>query len=109
MRNKLSIITPHCVISLSSCKKIESLKKKTPLSSEGTLAIPAGFTWQNSRNINLTVSVTDTRYGSSMHMTSIYDRDPATGGKLILKGSATNKRLLTAKSIYQNRFHRYIL
>lgn len=96
MNIKFSAIVILCIISLAACKKIESLKKRTEIKPDG-LAIPLGFTWQNSRNINFSINVSDIRFGNSMFIISIYDKDPATGGKLLSKGSATNKSGFSSK------------
>ncbi|MEJ7694464.1 LruC domain-containing protein, partial [Daejeonella sp.] len=72
---------------LFSCKKTE---QDTETSGNiNKLVIPAGFTWENSRDVNFEIRVTDTRFQNAVHVVSIYDGDPNAGGKLLSKGSAS--------------------
>jgi hypothetical protein len=98
MNKKLLIITLLMTFAMVSCKK--STKQDT-LASNVTattqIKAPLNFTWQNSRNINFTVNVTDTRFQSSLYMVSIYDGDPTAGGNLLAKGSATTTDAFKSK------------
>lgn len=100
MKSNLPLITILCISAFTSCKKFDTLKKSVPLANG--LSIQKGFQWQNSRNISFAVNVTDTRFGSSMHMISIYDGDPAAGGRLVSKGAATVKTAFASR-IYLTR------
>lgn len=53
------------------------------------LVVPAAFDWGTSRDVNFSVSITDARFQNSIHVISIYAGDPAQGGALLSKGSAT--------------------
>lgn len=89
MRNNLLAAALIGTFALASCQKTESLSRKTNALGTNAITPPTGFTWENSRNIKFTVSITDRQYGSSMFMVTIYDADPAAGGKVLAKGSAT--------------------
>ncbi len=57
---------------------------------------PAGFLWEMSSNVAVTISINDTRFGDALHTISLYDTDPAEGGKLLSRGAAsTNKPFAT--------------
>lgn len=85
---------------LSSCRKADPLEKRTGLAA--IVSAPAGFTFETARNINFKVSITDTRYGKLIYLISIYDADPALGGHLLSKGSATVNLAFTSK-VYLTR------
>lgn len=79
-----------CACALISCKKEQN--EITPIAittATSTVAAPTGFTWENSRNVNFTITITDTRFPAAASMISIYDADPNNGGNLIAKGAAT--------------------
>ena len=91
MIKKLLIVTLVPVVIFFSCKKEEL--PVTPLAVEkstSAIIVPPGFTWENSRNINFTVIINGNRFPGIIHVISIYDGDPAKGGNLLSKGSATN-------------------
>lgn len=52
------------------------------------LTVPPGFDWENSREVNFEITITDNRFGDATHSISIYDENPLAGGKLISSGSA---------------------
>ncbi len=72
---------------LFSCKKIEQDTEAS--GNMNKLVIPDGFTWENSRDVNFEIRITDTRFQTAVHVVSIYDGDPGQGGKLLSKGSAS--------------------
>jgi len=90
MKKTLLVIAVLSACAISSCKK-ESSPTTTTVTSVSTLNIkaPTGFTWENSRNINFTVNVTDTRFPAIASVISVYNADPNNGGTLLTKGSAT--------------------
>lgn len=91
MIKKLLFLSLLTIVSISSCKK-EGLLPVAVVAVPKTSAeivAPSGFTWQNSRNVNLIISITDAQFQGVIHAISIYDKDPTLGGQPIVKGSAT--------------------
>lgn len=78
-----------CIFSLAatSCKKDAETSGGGERAEE--LVIPAAFDWGTSRDVNFSVSITDARFENRLHIISIYAGDPAKGGALLSKGSAT--------------------
>jgi hypothetical protein len=97
MKNILLSLTVLVVLAASSCKTSKDVAPVLNGKTTFTIKVPAGFTWQNSRNLNFTVNLTDTRFASSVFLISIFDRNPALGGHLLAKGSATTKAPFTSK------------
>ena len=92
-----------CTILITSCNKDEKLildQKPVKFSSE--IVAPAGFTWENSRNINFTIGVLNSRFKNTIHVISIYDGDPKNGGIQITKGSATTIEAFKCKIYLPN-------
>lgn len=86
-----SLLLPGIALGLllmGSCKK-ENTTQTTDVESIDQLVVPAGFDWSSSRDVTFSVSVSDSRFGSALHVISIYAGDPASGGSLISKGSAS--------------------
>ncbi len=82
------------LLSLASCtRKVESEQQNTTpnnnVSNMNDLVVPAGFTWENSRDVNFNIGITDTRFQEAVHVVSVYDANPLAGGNLIARGSAT--------------------
>ena len=108
MKNKsFLIITLITSISLVSCVK-SALQTPPPLetkpkNSTSNIAVPKGFTWENSRTINFTVNVTDTRFNGIAQIIAIYDGDPKTGGKIIARGAATPAKAFISKLYISNQ------
>jgi len=53
------------------------------------LVVPKSFAWQTVKDVNLSVGITDSRFGNKIHVISVYLADPATGVEPISKGAAT--------------------
>ncbi|HEY1009512.1 MAG: LruC domain-containing protein [Daejeonella sp.] len=87
MVNKRLVLMTILGLFLFSCKKTG--QETSDLDSIDKLVVPAGFNWENSRDVSFEISVTDTRFQSAVHVISIYDGDPMLGGKLLSKGSAS--------------------
>ncbi len=88
MNKLLPALTFICLISFTSCARIEKFKSTSrPFSS---LKVPLGFNWKNSRYINITVNISDTRFGNSLYTLAVYNGDPKAGGKLMVSGAASN-------------------
>ena len=75
-------------------------QKPVKLSSE--ITPPTGFTWENSRNINFTISVSSNKLNNNIHVITIYNGDPKTGGTQITKGSATTTEAFKSKIYLPN-------
>lgn len=82
---------------LGACKK--DLKESAPspgnasfkqVSSMKDLVVPAGFSWEMSREVNLSIGVSDTRYGNKIHQVAVYTGDPNKGGALVAQGAASS-------------------
>lgn len=54
-----------------------------------TLNTPASFSWQTSREVSLSIGINDTRFQDKLHVVAVYLSDPANGGILLSKGSAS--------------------
>jgi len=88
MKKKLLAIYLLAALSVVSCKKDNRHNLSVPVTTN-IIKPPSGFKWESSRNIIFTVSITDSRFQSSMYLVAIYDGDPVAGGTLLSKGSAT--------------------
>lgn len=92
MKNRLFITAITCVTLMVSCnKQDEIIPDQKPVKSTSDVIAPTGFTWESSRNVNFTINVSNGQSPNLIHVISLYDGDPATGGSLISKGSATTK------------------
>lgn len=89
-QSKLLLLICTC-FSVFSCAKSVVVTPLDPatITSTKQVIVPQNFNWQNSRIINFTVSVTDTRFQNAVHVIAIYDGDPFNGGQLLSRGSAT--------------------
>lgn len=95
MKNFLALIAIISLVAVTSCKK-ETAKESQKLKSINDLVVPAGFSWENSRDVNFEISITDARFQNALFVVSIYDADPLFGGRLLSKGSASlNTRFST--------------
>jgi LruC domain-containing protein len=82
----LSLIFSLAVIA-ASCKK-----DNTPadVAKPGdNLTVPASFTWQTMKDVNLKIEVTDARFPNKMHVVGVYLADPSFGTQASSKGTAT--------------------
>lgn len=89
MRKILTFIILSATIGFSSCKKDGTGQEETVVQNMNDLKVPATFTWENSKDINFEITITDTRFKEALHVVSIYDADPEQNGKLLAKGSAS--------------------
>jgi hypothetical protein len=102
MKKILFSLAMLSLLAISSCK---TNKDVAPLINKSTssIKVPAGFTWQNSRNLNFKVNLTDTKFQYAIASIAIYDANPATGGHLLAKGSATVKTAFNSKVYLSNQ------
>lgn len=93
MKKIILSITTLGLLFLGSCTK-DIVKDAIPpinnnVSDMNALVVPVGFTWDNSRDVNLTIGISDTRFQGAVHIVSIYDENPLAGGQLLSRGAAT--------------------
>ncbi len=88
MKVKLLSIAIGLSLFAISCKKTETTEN-TLTKSINDINVPADFNWASTKEVNFSIGVTDTRYGSAIHVIKIYAGDPSNGGQLVSKGSAT--------------------
>lgn len=95
---KLILLSTAAILALGACKR--ELPKPEGTGTETTsiakdvkamtdIVVPEGFTWESSKDVKLKVAISDQRFGGKFHVVSIYSSDPAEGGNLIARGSAT--------------------
>ncbi len=92
MKSILSIAALSILL-MGSCTKDVVKEGPKPINNEITsmndVIVPVGFNWENSRDVNLTVNTSDTRFQEAVHIVSVYDENPLAGGQLIARGAAT--------------------
>ncbi|MGY4384231.1 LruC domain-containing protein [Pedobacter sp. UYP24] len=88
MKTKLLSFVLVSGIVISSCKKTEKFQQVDNKSID-QIAAPASFMWSGSRDVSLSIGVSDASSGTLIHVIKIYTAEPAKGGELISKGSAT--------------------
>jgi len=103
MKNILLYIGIITVLLATACKTSKEVTPAKLAKSTSNIKSPAGFTWQNSRNLNFTVKITDTRFQNHIFMVAIYDGDPAASANLLVKGSATVLAAFKAKEYLSNQ------
>ena len=87
MNKKLLSFLIGLAILGSSCKKEGIATNAESLTSD--LIVPKSFAWQTVKDLNLSIGITDSRFGNKIHVISIYLADPSTGAEPISKGAAT--------------------
>jgi hypothetical protein len=87
---------------MSSCKK-DSVQNNVVIPSTNTIKVPLGFNWENSRSINISINITDSRFQNMLHVIAIYDSQPSNGGNLITKGSASTSTAFKSKLYLSNQ------
>ena len=93
---KLLVIPLVAACALVSCKKTATPAPGTPKTTSAIVA-PTGFNWANSRNIALTVNISDAQFPGITHVISVYDGDPSVSGKIIMRGAATTSAAYQSK------------
>jgi LruC domain-containing protein len=90
MKNRLLVIAMSGMILLmsNSCHKSSSAEEKVP-TTMGELKVAAGFNWESSRLISLTVGMDllEANIGSLCRI-SVYDNSPDQNGNLLIMGAA---------------------
>lgn len=103
MIRKLLILASIATVTLASCKKEITEVTPEPVKTTSEIAAPAGFKWENSRNLNLNVSIAQNKFPGKMYVVAIYAADPASGGKLLSKGSLTSTLRFRSKVYLSNQ------
>lgn len=105
---KIQLVALFCIAILTSCQRMERLKGSSH-GNTSALVVPIGFKWENSRIINVQVSIKDARFGTAKNRILIYDKDPAVGGKLIMNGFATTKAAYIGKIYLPNKISSFYI
>jgi len=109
MKSILSIAALSMLL-LGSCTKDVVKEGPKPINNEITnmneLIVPAGFNWENSRDVTMNISTTDVRFQDAVHVISIYDENPLAGGQLISSGAATISNPFVSKINLSNTLKR---
>ncbi|MES2829936.1 MAG: LruC domain-containing protein [Bacteroidota bacterium] len=84
------------VLFTAACKKDVRIEPKPVSILTGISAAPS-FNWQTSREVSLSISITDGRFLDKLHVISIYLSDPADGGLPLSKGAASISRPFNTK------------
>jgi LruC domain-containing protein len=88
MNKKILSLFMGLAVLTASCKK-DSTVVDVVNPDQSQMAVPANFTWQTLRDVNLSLGVTDNRFQDNIHVIQIYLEDPSSGAKPISTGSAT--------------------
>ncbi|MFP5079163.1 hypothetical protein [Pedobacter sp. JCM 36344] len=89
MIKKFLIIASIASVSLASCKKPAIEPPIEPAKTTNAILAPVGFKWENSRNLNLSISIAENKFPGKLYVVAIYTSDGVAGGKLLAKGSLT--------------------
>jgi len=113
MKKSILSISALGILFLGSCTK-EIVKDSIPpinnnVSDMNALVVPVNFTWENSRDVNLVIAISDTRFQNAVHIVSIYDENPLAGGQLISRGAATTTKGFTSQINLANTINRVFL
>ncbi|MEJ7557790.1 MAG: LruC domain-containing protein [Pedobacter sp.] len=96
---------------ITSCEK-NNLPENIQGPDINNLSASPAFSWATSRDVNFNIGISDTQFGSKLHVISIYSADPKNGGTLLSRGSASitssfNTKISipnTIKEVYLERF-----
>lgn len=88
MSKNLLTLAVGIALLATSCKK-DTIQENAPDTNITDLKVPVNFSWQMTKEVNLTINVTDTRFQNKLHVIAIYLGDPSSGASAVAKGSAT--------------------
>jgi len=80
-----------------SCKKTDDTLPKTNNTGIDNINVSDSFNWNTTNEINFSIGTSDSRFQNLIHVIYIYDADPALGGKILAKGSASLIRPFNTK------------
>jgi hypothetical protein len=103
MIKKLLIIASIATVTLASCKKEATVTPLESVKTTSSISPPIGFKWENSRTINLSVSTSEDKFPGKLYVVAVYASDPASGGKLLMKGSLTSTARFKSKMYLSNQ------
>jgi LruC domain-containing protein len=95
MNKRILTILAALALFTTSCKKENTVTTNNEQLSE--LQVPDNFSWKMVHDVNVSVGITDSRFGNQMFVVSIYLNNPASGGNPIAKGTATLTSAFNAK------------
>lgn len=99
MKKTLLIAAVLGSFAVMSCKKTQNGADTgtNTVTSVNNITVPAGFNWESSKSINVSVTMTDTRFGTAAQTITVYDADPTKGGKVVSVGAATKDKAFATK------------
>lgn len=93
---KLFFIAILILATLSACQKDKRDNIKD-VDKTADIVVPSGFNFENSKDLSFTIKVTDNRFGAVGHRITIFDADPASGGKVLAVGGGTINKPFTGR------------
>lgn len=96
MKRILLLVALVGVFIVNGCKK-DDAPVDPVIDNIDDLVVPANFDWASSRDVSLNVAVSDARFGSNVHVISVYAGNPDNGGTLLSKGSASLIKSFTTR------------
>ncbi|MES2828781.1 MAG: hypothetical protein V4687_11510 [Bacteroidota bacterium] len=105
MIKKLLTLTSISCLMLASCSKEIVTAEPEPVAAKptATLEVPKGFTWENSRAVNLNVTIADTKFSGKTYIVAIYATDPSRGSKILSKGALSTAKKFKSKMYLSNQ------
>ncbi|MFD1631709.1 LruC domain-containing protein [Pseudopedobacter beijingensis] len=85
---KIKYLSILALAFLASCQK-DGLKVDEGGKSLDEISVSSQFDWRTTQDVNLSISINDSRFPGKQHVLKVYVGDPAKGGQIISKGSAT--------------------
>lgn len=82
----ISLLIVSQAILFTSCHKNNG--NNSTASKMDQLKVPANFTWETSREVNLSVAVDDPSHSGSLSRIRVFNGDPLASGKILISGSA---------------------
>jgi LruC domain-containing protein len=88
---KLKLLSTILVSALlfNACKKNTDVIADQDAAGLDNIKVASTFDWNSTNEINFIIGTSDSRFQNLIHVIYIYDMDPAKGGKILAKGSAT--------------------
>ncbi|MHA4896490.1 hypothetical protein ACXZ1K_17190 [Pedobacter sp. PWIIR3] len=105
MNKPLLTLSAVCTLLFASCSKEVITTNPEVVAEKPTaaLTVPKGFSWENSRNVNLNVSIAETKFPGKTYIVAIYATDPSRGSKLLSKGALNTIKKFKSKMYLSNQ------
>jgi len=87
-RKNLFLLIVVFTILFTACKKNLDTPPGKP-QSMNELVIPDNFNWETTKDVEITISISGTKEYQAKSKVSVFNADPASGGKLMASGNAT--------------------